>query len=153
MYLDWLRDKDLMRYSEQRHRTHTKESSKAYLESFIKTSNYFWAIEAKEFDGRHIGSINAYVDVVNSVADMGLLVGARCARGKGYGLEAWRGAMDFLFDVLGVRKVSAGAMSINRPMLAIMERSGMVPDGMRRKHFVCEGREVDVVYACRFRTQ
>lgn len=151
-YLGWLRDRQLMRYSEQRHHPHTMETCWAYFESFRETPNYFWAIEAKDLGDLHIGNINAYVDEPNSGAEMGLLIGATEAQGKGYGLEAWRGAMNFLIKELGIRKVSAGAMSANRAMLAIMERSGMVPDGVRRRHFVCEGREVDVTYACVFRT-
>ena len=140
-----------MRYSEQRHHTHTMETCRAYFESFRETPNYFWAIEAKDLDNQHIGNINAYVDVPNSGAEMGLLIGVAEAQGKGYGLEAWQSAMDFLIRNLGIRKVSAGAMSANRAMLTIMERSGMIPDGVRRRHFVCEGRDVDVEYACKFR--
>ena len=148
-YVAWLNDKELMRYSEQRHREHTLASCRAYLESFRGTPNYFWAVVRRE-DGAHIGNLNVYVDVNNSTADMGLLIGRADAAGRGYGLEAWTVAMGFLIDELGLRKVTGGAMSDNKAMVKIMRRSGMEPDGVRKRQFLRRGGEVDAEYWCLF---
>ena len=43
-YVSWLNDPELMKYSEQRHLTHTIESCKAYFESFKGTDNLLYAI-------------------------------------------------------------------------------------------------------------
>jgi [ribosomal protein S5]-alanine N-acetyltransferase len=142
-YVGWLNDKRLMRFSENRHRTHTLESCVEYLNSFEGTPHHFWAIFAGE---EHVGNINAYVDPRNSVADVGILIGEG---GKGYGLEAWTAVCRFLLNS-GIRKITAGTMATNKAMVRIMEKSGMVFEGGRRAHFLVDGEEVDLVGACLF---
>src|SRR5665213_2930202 len=127
-YVGWLNDKQTVRYSEQRHRTHTIESCRTYAQSFAISPNYFWAIVADDPSLGHIGNITATIDVPNRVAELAILIGQPKARGKGYGLEAWQRACRFLLDDAGMRKVAAGTMEINEPMLRIMRASGMVEE-------------------------
>lgn len=150
-YLSWLNDKELMRYSEQRHRSHTPESCQMYLQSFEDTPHYFWAIEEPHQGLGHIGNINAYVNEQNQLADMGIVVGERKAQGKGYALEAWQAVCVFLFGTAGLRKLTAGAMVVNTPMLNMMRRSGMAEDGVRQRHYLCDGQEVDIIHMALFR--
>lgn len=143
-YVGWLNDKKLMRYSEQRHKIHTIETCRVYLESFQNTPNYFWAIETKDEALGHIGNINAYVDVNNLIADLGILIGERRAANRHFGLEAWSGVCRFLFEHNGVRKVTAGTIATNTSMIRLASRAGMSPDGTRRRHYLWEGQEVDI---------
>jgi len=123
------------------------------MESFEGTHHLFWAILEKDGDFGHVGNINAYLDVQNGVADMGILMGETRIRGLGYGTEAWLGVCDFLFERKKVRKITAGTISVNCTMVRIMEKAGMVEDGIRRKHCMWEGLEVDVVHRALFREQ
>lgn len=150
-YVSWLNDPTLMRFSEQRHRTHTLESCRAFVRGFDSGPNRLWAIEAVTDGLGHIGNITAMIDPNNSLADVGILIGAPAAKGRGYGLEAWTAVLDFLLKDLGLRKVTAGCIADNIPMRRIMERSGMRMDGRRERHFLVEGRAVDVVHAALFR--
>ncbi|MCK4783723.1 MAG: GNAT family N-acetyltransferase [Desulfobacteraceae bacterium] len=152
-YLGWLNDPEIMFYSEQRHIRHTPESSRLYLKSFEGTSNYFWAIEEVETGLGHIGNINAYVDHNNLLADVGVLIGEPKAQRKYYGLEAWLGVCNFLFQEIGIRKVTAGALSVNVPMLKLMKRAGMVDNGIRKRQYLCDGREVHILHKALFREQ
>jgi len=158
-YVAWLNDPEVVRYSDQRHRRHTLASCRAYWQSFAGTPHYFWAIVARAAGpagcgpgtGLHIGNINAYVDVVHAVADVGILLGERRVWGQGYGSEAWIAVCHYLLDEAGMRKVTAGTLAVNTAMLGIMRRAGMVEDGRRQRHCLCEGRAVDVVHAALFR--
>jgi RimJ/RimL family protein N-acetyltransferase len=120
------------------------------MKSFEGTLNYFWAIEENE-SGSHIGSLNAYLDTHNEIADLGLLVGASSAFGKGLGTEAWMAACDFLFRYRNVRKVTAGTLSVNIGMIRVCEKSGMQIDGRRSGQAILDGQEVDMVYYASFR--
>jgi len=151
-YVDWLNDPEVVRYSEQRFRKHTLDSCEAYWQSFKGTPNYFWAIVRKSA-GLHLGNINAYLDVVNNVADMGILIGSRESWGNGYGTEAWKAVCGYLFNSVGIRKITAGTMAKNEAMLGIMRKSGMVDDGRRIRHVLFEGSEVDMVHAALFREE
>ncbi len=160
-YVGWLNNPAIVRYSEQRHVTHTLDSCRAYLQSFHDTPHHFWAIVVSEmigpaspeqFGGTHIGNINAYVDVPNGTADVGILLGEQDAWGRGYGLEAWTAVCRYLLCELGLHKITAGTLSVNLPMLKLIQRAGMTPDGTRQQQMMFEGIAVDVVYATLFRT-
>jgi RimJ/RimL family protein N-acetyltransferase len=147
-YVGWLNDPEVVRYSEQRFKTHTMESCRAYLESFAGTENLFLAVMADSDALGHIGNMTAYVDRYG-VVDVGILIGERAVWGRGYGSEAWQSVCRALIDG-GARKVTAGTLSVNQGMLAIMERAGMVPDGRRVRQCLIDGRDVDVIYAALF---
>lgn len=146
-YVGWLNDPDVVRYSTQRHRRHTLETCRQYLQSFDGTPNYFWAIVEREQGLGHIGNINAYIDVHDRVADLGILLGNKSAHGRGYAREAWLAVCGYLFAQAGMRKITAGTCAVNKPMLALMAAIGMVEDGRRIRQTLVEGREADVVHA------
>lgn len=149
-YVAWLNDKEAMRYSEQRHRAHTLDSCLIYARSFENSPNYFWAIVAHDPSLGHIGNMTATVDLPNRVADLAIMIGEPRARGHGFGLEAWQRACQFLLREAGMRKVSAGTMATNIPMLKVMQAAGMIEEGRRMRHFLVDGQEVDLVIAALF---
>ena len=150
-YVGWLNDREVVKYSEQRHRSHNIDSCREYLASFRGTSNYFWAIISKDEALEHIGSITAYVDNNNLVADLGIMIGDKKVWGKGYGTEAWTAVCDYLFMKTKIRKITAGTMALNAGMRSIMRRAGMVPDGARLKQCIYEKTEIDMIYAALFK--
>jgi len=150
-YVDWLNDSENMRYSEQRFFKHTIESCRLYMESFDNSQNLFYAIMEKKEGLGHIGNLTVYMDNNNAIADIGLMIGKRSALRKGFGFESFSGMCSFLLEQLRVRKITAGAMAANSGMLRIMEKIGMVPDGVRRAHYLFEGEAVDLVHMALFK--
>ncbi len=143
-YIGWLNDKELMRYSRQRRIHHDRENCLEYLKGFRSTANHFWSIERRS-DGKQIGTMTAYIDRENRVADVGILIGAPGARGTGLGREAWGLALDHLFRSEDMRKVTGGASAANAPMIRIFEHWGMLLEGTRRKQDLIDGEPCDVV--------
>jgi RimJ/RimL family protein N-acetyltransferase len=151
-YVAWLNDREVVRYSEQRHRPHTLESCRAFMNSFRESASFFWAIVARDDRLGHFGNITAHVDLANSLAELGILIGERHAWGNGFGREAWVAVCGFLLNTAGVRKVSAGTLSANESMLRVMKAAGMVEDGRQLRHYVLDGVEADMVHMALFRT-
>lgn len=150
-YISWLNDLDVVKYSEQRHKRHTLQICHKYLESFIGTPHYFWAITVFNSDLGHIGNINAYIDEINKTTDVGILIGEKKAWGKGYATEAWEAICNYLFEKVKIRKVTAGTLSTNKRMLRLMKRVGMVEDGRRIRQCLWEGREIDIIHMAIFK--
>ena len=150
-YVSWLNDPEVVRYSEQRHRRHTLESCGAYFRSVSDSADHFLAIEATAPDLGHIGNIGVSVDAANRVADVSIIVGEKRAWGTGLATRAWKGVVEQLLSGQALRKVTAGTMAVNDPMLRLMERSGMHIEGTRARHYVWEGQEVDLMLAAVFR--
>lgn len=148
-YVGWLKDPQVTRFSEQRHRAQSLESCAAYVASFDDSPNVLWAIWDTDRDC-HIGNIAAAVDPINQVADISILIGDRSTRGLGYGKQAWVLALDYLVNMLSLRKVTGGCMEKNVAMVRLMEASGMQPDGRRTDHYLLDGVPVDIVYYARF---
>jgi hypothetical protein len=69
-YVSWLNDAAVVRYSEQRHRTHSVESRRAYMRSFEGLPDYFWAIVARDQAVGHLGNMAILIDAPNLLADV-----------------------------------------------------------------------------------
>ena len=150
-YINWLNDPMVVKFSEQRHVAHSKQTCRQYWESFSNSPNYFWAIETMCDNPEHIGNSNAYLDLKNGIADLGILIGHSGLWGKGYGLDAWNTAMNYLLSLPEIRKVTAGTMENNLSMLKIFSKSGMQEDGKRSKHFMYENKAIDLIHFAKFK--
>ncbi len=149
-YLAWLNDLEVVRYSNQRLRSHDKASSEQYLASFDGSDNLFVAIEDKE-RSQLLGTMTAYISRHHGTVDVGLMVGERSAWGCGIGQDAWNTLCNWLLgSEVGMRKLTAGAARPNIAMVRIMERSGMHLEAVRRAQEIIDGEPVDLVYYARF---
>lgn len=143
-YLGWLNDRRLMRFSRQRHFTHTRQSCSDYLASFKNAAHFFWAVEFAA-DGLLVGTMTMFVDAQNKTADMGILIGHKQASGRGCGTEAWGLALRHGFENLGLRKITGGAAAENRAMLRIFEHWKMTLEGAQRKQELLDDGPADVL--------
>ena len=148
-YVGWLNDRTVTRYSNQRFRTHTRESCELYLASFAGTHNLFVSVRDRDSD-KAIGTMTAYRNRAHGTCDVGIMIGARDYWGGGYGQEAWNLLTGWLIETVGVRKLTAGCLAANGGMVKLMERSGMVPDGVRRGQELVDEEPVDIVHYARF---
>lgn len=144
---DWLNRPETVRYSGQRHKKHTMRSQKAYIKSFYGQPAMLRGIYRKD-NQVMIGSITAYFDEHNGLANVGILIGF--AKGQGFGREAWGAFCDRLFDQ-GIRKIEAGCMSVNKAMMAVCQGYQMVEEGRQFKHFSIDSYHCDLVHWGRFR--
>ena len=146
-YVGWLNNPTVVRYSNQRFRTHSMESCKAYVNSFTGTDNMFLAIRRGAIV---VGTITAYVSRHHRTADMGILIGDPTGWGKGIGKDAWTTVMRHLLMRESIRKVCGGTLRCNAGMVRIMELSGMIPDGVRAAHELVDGVPHDMLYFAKF---
>ncbi len=150
-YVNWLNDKVVVKYSEQRHKVHTLETCLKYWKFIQDSTSLFWAIETK--DQVHIGNLTVHFDTPNATADIGILIGNTSYWNKGFGQEAFSAACEYLLQHETIRKVTAGTMSVNVGMRKVMMSSGMVEEGVRKRHFLLDGQEVDLIFAAKYRTR
>jgi RimJ/RimL family protein N-acetyltransferase len=148
-YVAWLNDPLITRFSNQRFRSHTAQSSTAYFRSFEGSDNLFLSVRRAGTD-EAIGTMTAYIARPHATADIGILIGERAAWGRGIGQEAWELLSNWLLAEGGIRKLTAGAVACNVGMVRVMERSGMHREAVRRAQEIVEGHAQDVVYYARF---
>ncbi len=143
-YIGWLNNKEIMRYSKQRFRKHTSESCRIYFQSFKESPHCFYRIMRRS-DDRLIGTLTAYINPEDQVADIGILIGAADAKSQGYGSEAWALWINFLFEKKNLRKITAGTLANHSAMKRIFEKAHMVREGLQREQEIFEGSSMDVV--------
>lgn len=148
-YIGWLNDPVVTRLSNQRFVTHDRVSSERYLAAFDGSPNLFLSVRRRD-DDRAIGTMTAYVSPHHRTADIGILIGDRGAWGGGFGQDAWNTLLTWLLGEGGMRKVTAGTLAINQPMIRIAEQSGMLLEGQRARQEIVEGHEVDILQYARF---
>jgi len=148
-YIGWLSDAEVTRFSNQRFRTHSRESCEAFLASFAGTRDLFVSIRDLSSDTA-IGTMTAYRNLNHGTCDVGIMIGNRDYWGGGYGQEAWNLLTEWLIAVAGVRKLTAGCLAANGAMVTLMERSGMTPDGLRKAQELIDGEPADIVHYARF---
>ena len=146
VYISWLNDPEVVRFSNQRFVKHDIASVRDYYESFSGSSNALFAIEDVQTQ-LHVGTMTAYVQPYHGTVDVGILMGLR---GNGFGKEAWRLVIDWLLDTCHARKVTAGTLSCNHGMIRLMELAGMHQEATRAAQEVVEGKPQDIVYYAKF---
>jgi ribosomal-protein-alanine N-acetyltransferase len=148
-YLSWLKDPFVTQFSNQRFFSHTPESCAQYLASFVGTGNLFLNIERKA-DGVCVGTMTAYHFPQHRTVDVGIMIGRRTEWGRGLGQDAWNTLLAWLLGRYCVRKVTAGTMRCNLPMVRLMERSGMSLEAVRPQQELLDGVPQDLLYFGKF---
>lgn len=149
--IGWLRNPEVVQYSEQRHREHTISSQLRYVNSFSGRSR-LWGIYLVE-SSEHIGNLSAVHDEPNNISDVAIMIGETRSWGKGLAGEAWRAACIWLLDqgCGGVRKLEAGCARNNVAMLKIIKGSGFTEEGERKNHFLFDGNPISAALFGRMR--
>jgi ribosomal-protein-alanine N-acetyltransferase len=147
LYLSWLNNKRLMKYSEQRHQKHTKESQYQYLSRFYDSDDMYWDIRLND---EIIGGISAACDLPNMVANVGILIGNSACWGRGFGQEGYGAVCDYLFQE-GFRKIEAGTMSANGKMISILHKLSFTQEAIIRGHFLLKGQPQDMYLYAKFK--
>jgi RimJ/RimL family protein N-acetyltransferase len=155
-YFGWLRDYEVVKTINRLEyvRPVSFAEVKEYCESVCRSrSDVFLAIYSMG-EERFIGTIRASrLDLVNRTADVGILIGNRAYWGRGIATDALTVLCRYLFERLGLRKLTAGLMKINPAMLRVFEKLGFRVEGVFRKQDYFEGDYVDHVYLGCFREE
>ncbi len=134
----WLNDPEVVRYSEQRHVTHTRKSQTVYLSKMgvpVHPVKY-WLIyqhdKERNILNKLIGSISLdhkqtyrseCLGKFNTV-NIGIMLGDKSAQGHGYALEAMTAIINYLAD-RDYKRFEIGTMKENQPMIRLATSCGM----------------------------
>lgn len=150
-YVSWLSDPAVNRFLESRFARHDHASTVAYVNRMLADPNALMlGIRSLELD-RHVGNIKlAPIDRHHGLGEIGLLIGDRSAWGRGLGTEAISLMLDIATRQLGLRKLTAGCYASNAASARAFERAGFFREGVRREHFLLDGKGEDLLLMARF---
>jgi RimJ/RimL family protein N-acetyltransferase len=103
-----------------------------------------YAITAAGQPHQLLGTVSLRRYVRDRRAELGYWLAAS-AWGQGYATEAARAAIDFGFRDLALARVYAQVLAGNRASLHVLDKLGMINEGIKRQH-ICKARRLhDVV--------
>ena len=115
---------------------------KSYERITEDNEDFNFAIENKE--GLYIGSCNVmWLNWKNRTTYLAIYLGNPDYRSKGYGTEALRLFLNFLFNELGLRKVKLNVFTFNKRAIRCYEKCGFKVDGINRKELYRNGEYHD----------
>lgn len=145
-YVRWLNDDETNRYMETRHNHQSRETILEFVErQYLALDTFLFGMFLKT-DGRHIGNIKVGpVKSNHSVADVSLFIGDKECWGQGYAAESIRAVSEFGLGLMGLSKLSAVAYAINQGSVKAFLNAGFVQEGLRRGHYLLDGKPADIV--------
>lgn len=124
----------------------TLHEEEKWFESIVSVGDtYKFAIETLA-DNRFIGGCNiSGVDWKNSVATVGIFIGSRENRGKGYGSDTMKVLIDFIFRQMNINKIRLTVYSYNKAAIKCYENCGFQVEGILRQEIYKDGRYYDKI--------
>ena len=132
-YYSWLRNFDNIIYLGRfEYYLNTSFSDiESYVLNLIKSDKDCFF--ATYFGDKFIGTLKiGHIDLLNSVAEIGFLIGASEYKGKGLGTEIVRMGCKYAFERLGLRKIEGGCFASNIPSNKVFQKAGFVLEGTLR---------------------
>ena len=149
-FSNWNRDSEFMRLMDtDPPRLHSVKATKEWLEKHFQENrdHEFWFVVRALKDDRLLGDITLWIRNWGSRdAFVGIGLGEREFRGKGYGTEAMQLILRYAFIELNLRRVSLNVFEFNERAIRSYEKVGFRHEGRERQLMQREGRRWDVLY-------
>jgi RimJ/RimL family protein N-acetyltransferase len=143
----WASDEELQRLMGDRYqqsRAATEEFLRSYVAKPLSFHDPRFAIETK--DGRHIGALRLFrMSAEDRRARLAILIGEPENQSRGYGSDALRTLMRFVFDEMNLNRLDLDVFAFNQRAIAAYRKLGFVEEGRRRGAQYALGVQNDVI--------
>ncbi|WP_373897419.1 GNAT family N-acetyltransferase [Haloimpatiens sp. FM7315] len=128
-------------------------------ESWIKSQKasssgeYNFAIEDIETK-KYIGGCGIHnVNWLARVAEVGIMIGDKNYWGKGYGTDAMKVLMKFIFEDMNINKIRLSTFSFNERAIKSYKKCGYAVEGVLKNELFKEGQYYDEIILSAFRNK
>ena len=143
-YTEWLNDFETTDYIGRSSQPITREWEQQYLEEHINGEANFGIITLE--DNKLIGTIGIeHIDHIGRRGTLGIFIGDKEYREKGYGTEAIRIILDYGFNYLNLNNIKLDLIEFNERALACYKKCGFKEYGRRRKCNFVNGNYYDTI--------
>ncbi|SKC82182.1 GNAT family N-acetyltransferase [Maledivibacter halophilus] len=120
-----------------------EDEEKWFNELSANKDVYNFAIETIK-DKKYIGGCGLNkIDWKNSVAVVGIFIGDKEYWGKGYGTDAMKILIKFVFEQMNINKIKLNVFSFNQRAIKSYEKCGFRKEGILRQEIYRDGRYYD----------
>lgn len=145
-YTEWMNDLDLTEMIGGSNNVISLEKQKKWIESQSLNNEYCFSIIKKDTD-ELIGSCTLFkVNLINKVADLGIYIGEKKERHKGYGTEAINLILHYAFNYLNLENIMLTVLESNKEAISCYEKIGFKLIGKRRNAYTVCNKNINIVY-------
>lgn len=146
LYHSWMNDPQVTQYTESHDYPYSMEALKKYVEAKQENENEVFLAIIEKKNNCHIGNIKlGPINWTHRFGDIGIIIGEKGYWGKGYGTEAIGLITEYAFDVLGLHKLTAGSIGLNKGSVRAFKNNNFEIEGVRKKHAFINDTFVDVI--------
>ena len=144
-FAEWLNDFETTDYIGKSSTLITIEDERKHFEN-PKENEYIFFIVRSE-DDKLIGTIGLHsVDNINRRATLGIFIGDKSGRNKGFGTEAIRLILEYGFKYLNLNNIKLDVLEFNERAQACYKKCGFKEYGRRRKSEFLNGKYYDKLH-------
>ena len=145
-YTRWLNDFETTDYTGRSSQIYTKENERKWLEEGIQNKeNQIFGIVDLENDNL-LGNCGLHkINSVNRTAVLGIFIGEKEERSKGYGTETIKLLLDYGFNYLNLHEIQLDVMAFNERAIKCYKKCGFKEYGRRRECVYINGKYYDII--------
>ena len=147
-YLNWLKNKEIMKFTEQNRKKHTLESTIKFVEE--KFQSKFDFLFGIFFKNNHLGNVKlGPIDWDKREAQISFFLGEKKFWGKGIMFRVIKKLLSFAFQTLGLIKIKAGYDKKNLASAKVFEKCNFKITKTLTRPISNSKKKRVVVYVCK----
>ena len=143
-YASWLNDQETTLFMESGRFPVSVDVLKSYIDKFNNSKDGMLLGIFLKKPTKHIGNITLHtIDWKNRCAEIGIFIGDKQSRRKGYATLAINLIADHAFNKLNLHKLYTGMAKVNEASKSAFEKVGFKIEGVLREHLFLNGEYLD----------
>lgn len=148
--VNWRNDVDILKWLFSYLPLSLSKQRRWYERYLSDDTSQIFIIEQKQ-ESKSIGTIGLTgIDHKNQKAEIGILI-EKGAQNSGFGLESIKMLLDYAFDEMNLRKITARLFQDNIPAIKLYEKIGFVKEGILIDEIYKSGKYKNVVIMAKFK--
>lgn len=144
LFTEWLNDFEITDYTGRSGMLTTLTGEKKYLEDNSSSEATFVIVTIE--DNKMIGTVSLEdINTINRTATLGIFIGDKNYRDKGYGTESIKLILEYGFKYMNLNNIKLDLMAFNTRALKCYEKCGFKEYGRRRKCEFVNGKYYDSI--------
>lgn len=144
IFAEWLNDSQVADYIGRSGKITTNESEKEYLENARNAEASFCIVDIN--NDKMVGTVSIEnIDHLNRCGTLGVFIGDKDYRDKGYGTEAIRLILEYGFKYLNLKNINLDLVAVNTRAYRCYQKCGFKEYGRRRGCYFINGKYYDKI--------
>ena len=144
VYVSWLNDYEVTKFTEQKHCQSTLETVKDYVNQLYFSENDL--LFGIYYDELHIGNMRlGPINFEHLNAEVGYLIGEKNFWAKGITSKCLKTLVHFAIEDLGLKKINSGYYENNYGSAKVLKKCGFVIEGVKQSNLIFEKERINTI--------